>query len=172
MEFWNICGEIANVIATGFAALSIYLTIKIQRDNNQQEKEKFKIEQHAAWYNELVLNDIVYNLNDFIEQSNSLLMSIQQEASEERERQLMNAHFIINNNARVILEKIWILRIFSKKLFKKCNMEVIKLMDQYSEIINESVQNKKVIEKEMRELQKTRVGIIEALYLEIDILSA
>lgn len=167
-EWISVIGNVANMIATALAAFSIMLTIKMQKENNAEEKIKFKGSQHAEWYKEIVLNDILVSLNEFIESTNASLAQCSFGRGEDWEGELRRTYRDINDKYRILNGKFYIIRIFSSGLYNECDKNLQNIMDQYCEAIN-AASTKKYIQKPNGQLiQKERIMIVEKLYKNVD----
>ena len=162
MSFWSICGDFSNVIATGLAALSIWLTIKEQKKIHRREDNLQISQQKILWYNKVVLEDIIVQVNLFIDNTEKKIEKSKVEKVTVQEwRKLYNE---INRENQVLREKIMILNIFSKQLYIKTDLNLQSIFDEYSRYIDDISKNKGLIFLNKSEIYKLRVIIIEKLY--------
>lgn len=165
MNFWDVCGDLSNVIATGLAAISIYLTFAEQKKARENEKNRNVVEQKLLWYNEVVLNDIIKSLNEFVDETRRQLDNVkgyEDEATVEKE--LKEIYSIINDKIKSVREKIYLLRTFSMSLYKECDNKLQIIFDLYSDAMNEAIQKKHRPYIKSYEIQKNKGDIFSALY--------
>lgn len=162
MSCWSICGDFSNVIATGLAALSIWLTIKEQKKIHQREDNLQISQQKILWYNKVVLEDIIVQVNLFIDNTEKKIEKSKVEKVTLQEWcKLYNG---INRENQVLREKIMILNIFSKQLYNKTDLNLQSIFDEYSRYIDDISKNKGLGFLNKNEIYKLRVIIIKELY--------
>lgn len=165
MNFWDICGDVSNVIATGLAALSIYITVAEQKKMRIHEKNRNIIEQKLLWYNEVVLGDIIKNLNEFVDGARKQLEHCKgREDKISIEIELEEIYSSINDQFKSVKEKIYFLRTFSGALYRECDDKLQIIFDIYSDTINESIQRKRISYLNSYEIQRNKGDIFSALY--------
>lgn len=165
MSFWDICGDVSNVVATGLAALSIYFTIVEQKNARKHEKNKNIMEQKLFWYNEVVLNDIIKALNEFADNARKQLEHCkEQEDRNTIEKELKEIYSLINDQYKSVREKIYFLRTFSMPLYRECDEKLQVIFDIYSNVINKAIQKKHILHINTYEIQRNKGEIFSALY--------
>lgn len=165
MSFWDVCGNVANVIATALAAFSIYVSSREHRDIRKYETDRIVGQQKLLWYNEVALNDIVKQLDKCIENIEAKLKNIKNEKDKDGiEAKLQSAYNSLNEDYTVLSEKLFCLKIFQDSLYKQCDNSVQIIYDKYSEIINYAVERKHLLHISNYEIHREKVKIIEALY--------
>lgn len=165
MSFWDICGDISNVIATGLAALSIYFTVAEQKNARKHEKNRYIMEQKLLWYNEVVLNDVIKNLSEFIDESRRQLDNVkEQEDKTIIEKDLKEIYSTINDQFKSVREKIYLLRTFSTSLYIECDSRLQIIFDVYINAINEAIQKKRKPRINPYQIQRNKGDIFSALY--------
>lgn len=165
MNFWDICGDLSNVIATGLAALSIYLTIAEQKKSREHEKKRNVVGQKLLWYNEVVLDDLVKNLNEFVDGARRQLDNVkEQEDKAAIEQVLKEKYDIISDQFKSVKEKIYLLGTFSKQLWLECDNKLYIIYDLYSDAINEAIRKKCKPYIRSYEIQKNKREIFSSLY--------
>ena len=162
---WTIIGDISNLFATAFAAFSIFITIREQKESRKKEKERTITEQNLNWYNEVALNDIVKNLSLFINEAENILDLCKNTEHTLLDIELQNAYTHINENFKSLSTKALLLRIFSYPLYQQCNESIQKIFDLYSETINDAASKKYFSSKNGRNIQEEYISIISKLYL-------
>ncbi len=165
MNYWDICGDISNLFATALAALSIYLTVIEQKNSRKHEKNRNIVEQKLFWYNEVVLNDIIKNLNEFVDGARRQLEHCKEQQDRDAiEQELKEIYISINDQYKSVREKIFFLKTFSVLLYRECDNKLQIIFDIYSNTINEAIQNKRIPYIKMYEIQRNRGDIFSALY--------
>lgn len=165
MSFWDICGDVSNVVATGLAALSIYFAVVEQKNTRKHEKNKNIVEQKLLWYNEVVLNDIIKGLNEFVDNARKQLEHCkEQEDKNTIEKELKEIYGSINDQYKSVREKIYFLRTFSMTLYRECDEKLQRIFDMYSNVINEAIQKKHILHVNTYEIQRNKGAIFSALY--------
>lgn len=166
MSWWTIIGDISNVIATALAAFSIYITVKEQKASRKNDIVKTKAEQDLNWYNTVVLEDIVRSLTIFIDESEQAVDRCKKvENADILEHELKVIYHDIKENFKSLATRVQLLKIFSQSLYRKCNESLQKILDLYSEIINEALSKKHLHNKRERDIQDERIKMIKELYL-------
>lgn len=162
---WSIWGDIANVLATGLAAFSIYLTVKEQKENRKIENSKRILDEKLHWYNEVVLNDLLKGLNSFIETSErNIELCKNNKDGTKLDEQLKKLFELIKAEQRVVGEKMYIINVFSPKLYKECYDLLQDIFDIYSEVINSSLGKRHLAYVPMNKVYKDKIKIVEKLY--------
>lgn len=165
MNFWDICGDLSNVIATALAAFSIFLAFAEQKKAREYEKNRNIVEQKLLWYNEVVLNDIIKSLNEFVDEARRRLDNVKgQEDDTTREKDLEKIYIIINDQYKSVREKVYLLKTFSIPLYKECDDKLQNIFDLYSNAINEATQKKRPPNISFYEIQRNKGDIFSALY--------
>lgn len=165
MSFWEICGELSNVIATALAALSIYLTVKEQKETRKYEKYRNVVEQKLLWYNEVVLNDIIRNMNEFVEGTRKQLERCREKTDKTTiENELHEIYNSTNEKFKSVKEKIFLLKTFSQALYKECDDKLQEIFDIYSNVINDATRNKRISSINTYKIQMNKGEIFSALY--------
>lgn len=165
MDILRICGDISNVIATALAAVSIYLMCIEQKKARAHEKNRNIVEQKLLWYNEVVLNDIIKDMNEFVNEGRRQLEHCKlQNNPNLLEKDLKEIYCSLNNQFKSIKEKIFLLRTFSNFLYKTCDEKLQIIFDIYSNVINEAIKKKYICYINDYEIQKNKGDIFSALF--------
>lgn len=165
MSFWDICGDLSNVIATGLAALSIYLTVVERKNAREHEKNRNIMEQKLLWYNEVVLNDIIKSLNEFVDEARRQLDNVKgQEDESATEKDLKEIYSKISDQFKSVREKLYLLKTFSMTLYKECDDKLQIIFDLYSNAMNEAIQKKRKPYINPYEIQRNKGDIFSDLY--------
>lgn len=165
MSFWDICGDVSNVVATGLAALSIYFAVVEQKRTREHEKNKNIMEQKLLWYNEVVLNDIIKDLNEFADNARKQLEHCKEHGDKTTiEKELKEIYSSISDQYKSVREKIYCLRTFSMPLYIECDEKLQGIFDTYSNVINEAIQKKYILHVNTYEIQRNKGAIFSALY--------
>lgn len=168
MKWWELVGNLSNVIAVALAAYSIYITIKEQKSIRKNEKNKTIIDQNLNWYNEVVINDIIKKLSCFIDRSEQILDGCKASEKDLLEKNLKNAYNSIKEDYKILNASIFVLKIFSDPLYHHCNDCVQKILDLYSETINKAIEKKYLYNNSNgQQIQNERVEMIKQLYMYI-----
>lgn len=166
MNILDICGDLSNVIATGLAAFSICLTVTERKKAREHEKNRNIMEQKLLWYNEVVLNDIIKSLNEFVDEARKQLDNVKGQKEEIiTEEVLKDIYNIMNDQFKSVREKIYILRTFSNSLYKECDNKLQIIFDLYSDAMNEAIQKKRKPYINSYEIQRNKGDIFSALYI-------
>lgn len=160
---WDGLGALANLAATALAAFSIKITIHEQQQIRTDEKNKSIISQQMLWYNEIVLQDIIRELNVFIEHSNKIILDLYNHKTPD-DKNYENMYTDICEEYQIISERLFILKIFDYSLFWNCKKPLEAVLDNYYNII-ETLETKHYISRtEQSQIQKNKVEFITILY--------
>ncbi|MBR1930224.1 MAG: hypothetical protein IJ833_01940 [Lachnospiraceae bacterium] len=159
----DIIGILADLLAVGIAVLSLYWSIREQKAFQRREERRRRLEQKMLWYNEVVLKDIVTQLNTCIESANQSMMSLD-DLTQDREQTLKKSSDFVREEFRVLLEKFFEIRLFSKDVYLETRDYVQQIQDIYSNAINVLSGRKFYIFQERHEVQKIKFEIINVLY--------
>ena len=165
MSVWDVCGDISNVIATGLAALSIYLSCKEHKNLQENEKNRMLLQQELLWYNEVVLNDIIKQLDKCIGNLEAKLEVLKEENEKTVfEKKLKDAYDLFKEDFEILSEKLFSLKVFDRQLYNQCDDGIQKICDKYSDAINNSIAAKRIMFYSKQEIHREKIKIVEALY--------
>lgn len=157
-EWSGIIGSIANVIATALALVSICITIRENKQLRIDEREHRKLEQKLLWYNEIVLNNLIPAINHFVDGSREQLEHLYESQNKQTlEMELKQVYDNIKDEFKAI--NMYLLKSFSNDLYHSCDTKLQNILDQYSNIINEAQEKKRLYRISMVKIHKERESI-------------
>ena len=119
MSIANIAGSLANVGAVYFAWKSIRITLADQKRLQSEEKDKTIVSQKMLWYNQVVLDDVIKQLTEFLEFADRHIREITGEVPLDNVagQQLFKD---IETESQMMAEKLMMVRIFNEELYQTC----------------------------------------------------
>lgn len=180
----NVIGEISNVIATAIAGISVYLTVKEQKEVRKEQKEareeqkearkydksRILLEQKFRWYNDLMLHEVISSVNEFIEYSQEQIQYLKCKSIKElSEDEFKTVYQTIKEKNKITKEKVFMVKLFSEDLCKECTKKLDDMFDLYSTVIDESQKRKYVGYVDEYNIQKKKTEIFQLLYQELQI---
>lgn len=163
MNDWSFIGNISSAIAAGLAACSIWITCKEYKRIHRREDDMLALQQQILWYNKVALEDIVTQLNAFIENSGKTIKDLANK-KEYLEEDFKNAYYSIKEDCKALQDISYILEIFSVSLYREANDNLEKILDMYSDILNEGRKRKRIYSYTDKGIHKLKVEIIKNLY--------
>ena len=168
-DIWGMVGDISNVIATALAAYGIYITIREQKESREYDNDRLLLEQKFLWYNEMMLHEVVSGISELIEFSRGQMEQCKSNSNRECfESNLKQAYENIKNKTKDTEEKIYVLKIFSEKLYRNCHAGVQSIFDIYSTNINESQTSKYIKYLDEYKIQQKKTELFKLLYQELE----
>lgn len=161
MADWSsIFSAIAAVGAAVSAAISLFQQIKAKK----LAADVRKINNETIWYNKIALDTVVTQLNNLIDRAERNIDGCKK-GDREITDLLETVNKELNSDINSLSELLFLLNIFDDELFRKCSEKLEIIRDVYSEVINKSLERKRIVYYNKNRINSAQKEIVEELWL-------
>lgn len=155
---------VATIVASLAACISVvlaYYNVKETNRNNKTERERLN---RQAWYQQLVLVNLVPEINDFVTESTLLLEQCKNCDKDTFDVGLQECYALIKQRKRHLESNVQSIKIFDVRLQREVQQCLENMLDFYSEVINESKRKHYIVYYSPVTVGNIKVELIDKLY--------
>lgn len=163
-NYMNTVSAIATAVAAIASMVAVIISVVQQSKMREYEDKKTQSEQMLLWYNEVVLKDIISEINNMINCFECDIEKCKTLKKDEIESELKEIYDRMKEKNRILINKIYILKLFDTKLYNNCKEKILALLDIYSDIINNFAKRKTVMRYDSNRINQLKIELLELMY--------
>lgn len=155
--------SIFSAIAAVAAAVSAISSLNQQKNEKKLADDKRRIDNETLWYNKIALDTVITHLNELIDRTERNIEDCKKSEIEILQ-QLSSVNKELNSDINSLNELLYLLKIFNMDLFKSCSSKLESIRDIYSNVINKSLEHKRIVFYSVNEIHAKKKEIVEELW--------